>query len=197
LAACVAALAAGCGGGGQDTPKATVEKMFKSLKNGDRAQFMACFEATPEQTELLGSMAGVAEASKKLEDCCIKKFGEDAWKKSQSGKQGARPFAEEPPLDKAEVKMDGDKATMNMPGQSQVMNLVKKGSVWKIDAASMAPATSADDVKRAAKMMDAMANALNVAAAEADKSGATMQSVQAKMAEEFMKAMMQMAPKSE
>ena len=196
LATCVTVLAAGCGGGGQDTPKATVEKMFKSLKNGDRVQFMACFEATPEQTEFLNAMAGFGEASKQFEDVCIRKFGEDAWKKSQTGKRGGRPFGEEPPLDKADVKIDGEKATIALPDQAQPMVLVKKGGIWKIDASALEPATSAEDVKEAAKMMNAMADALKVAAAEADKAGATIESVQAKMAEEIMNVMMRMAPKN-
>jgi hypothetical protein len=188
LAAVCVALAAGCGGGGQDTPKATVEKMFKALKDGDKAAFAACYDATPEYLPWVNATAGLSQAARQLQDTCVKKFGEAESRPFRS------PYDKPTPVDEAEVKVDGDRAEVLLPRMPGPLRLVKKGGVWKVNAAEQYADLKGARLEWAVKTMDATADAMRTATAEAEKPGATPESVRAKMLEKMTKVMQELMP---
>jgi len=157
-------LLVGCGAKGQDTPKATVAKMVQALKDGDEGPFMACFDAGAEEQKFLKAMVAAAAGTKKLQDVCRRKFGEETWDET-AGSSMADAWAQLD-VEKMTFETDGDKATAKIPGRGGRMNLVRKSGVWKIATDDM---PSGARMKQMVDMMTRLAEALDKAAAEIDK----------------------------
>jgi hypothetical protein len=182
-------------GGDEAAIKAVVKKMVTSMMNGNKAEFVSCFDANAQQAKFLGIMPGLVGGMTELQKAVTAKFGKDAWQQFQGNAQMTTPFQSaediETALNKSKVTVTGNRATIEMEAaEGDPLNLVKKAGAWKIDPAPMmGGAPPPDQMDAAVKMMDAMAGAFKKAAAEAKKDGSTVDSVKAVLQQEMMKLM--------
>jgi hypothetical protein len=187
LAACVAALAAGCGVQGQDTPCDTMLKVYKAMRDGNGSALVECFDVNAEQAELLNAIGSIRAAENELDDACVKTFGEERCRQS-FGREMTRPPFDDSIFQKAAVKVDGDSAEVTIPGEPRSHKLAKKDGVWKLAFTDLFPNTENVDLKVQAKLFGAMATAIRTASVEARRPLATPDSVQQKIIEETAKA---------
>ncbi len=172
----VALCAVGCGPKEASTPKEAAKLMAEAIESGDKDQYLAQFDATEDEKELLGAqfdmMSAMREYHKKMKDA----YGE-----KHKGKMDINTDE----IDKADVKIDGDTAKLTVPGQMGAMDLVKKDGAWKVDLGDRL----AKDQEKGIKMMKAQVEAFESVMDDIGKEGETVDSIGKKLMQAQMKAM--------
>ena len=140
------------------SPRNAARVYFQSLVRGDAAGARSACVPDPKYDPLIDALAMVMNASKKLSDAAIGKFGDAG--KGFTGDLSRAEFVEQ--LDRAEVTIDKDSATIRDPMGGPPMKLKLIDGNWKVDVP--ASVNSKEDVKRGsaklrtvAKIMDGMA----------------------------------------
>ena len=179
-------LLAGCGVRDQQTPRATVVKMYESLKTGGKAAFVSCFDAADNDVRSLEAIVSSVSASRELEQVFRRRFGKDSWEKYAAEVWMRIPVYEKPDLSTLEVEVEGNTARARREGIPGQLQLVKKGRVWKILPSGMLPA--GDEREPWVKRMEAVTVAVGETQPEIRRAGATPETVLKKLDEELIRA---------
>ena len=185
---------AGCGGGQdpsrmpQDTPRRALEKMERAVEVGNTEAFLECWEATPEQRDLLSATMDMVVARRNLEEAAVETFGKQAWE-SAGRKYGMKQQPKDPigmlKFDRMEVSIEGDNATVTS-GQEKPRKLVRRDGVWRVTSVGL---SEGEALQRTIDMMKGMRAAMTAALAEV-KRGASARAVRRKLLVESLKAVL-------
>ena len=170
------------------TPKEALVNLGAAIEAGDSDAFIACFDASEKEEEMLGIVADFMSTAKDFEAEMVKAYGRDSVKQQGQMKMGAgsmAALADKKLLDEATIKVTGDTATATMEGEKEPLKLVKKGGVWKVNVADL----NMGDEKQA-KMVLMMLDAMSKAMAGARKNIGKPDYDAKKINEEIRKAMM-------
>jgi len=117
------------------TPKKAAISFAKAVAAGDTAAMKALSTGTDAEFALVKSLSDVVTSTKKLEDACIKKFGDEG----KLPKEMSMDLVTD--LETGEEKITGDTATIatkNKPGDEYPMTLKKDGAGWKVELSVLA-----------------------------------------------------------
>ena len=148
----------------RSTPKAAAVSLFNAITAGDRdAVADSFFAAGDDQRELATAMADVIVAGKKLGDAAKAEFGGAA--ADPIGRGMLDPADLEKLEDATVLNTAADAAVMTVPGQPRPMSFRKQGAQWKLVVTDFGGA-AADNVAKQTRLIRAMANAIDAAAAD-------------------------------
>ena len=173
---------------GSAAPRKAMANMAKGLVDGTEAQFLACFDATDQETKFLKSVFAMMKATREFNDAAVAAYGEEGAKKLSGSNKSSFPTKDfEKWAETLTIKIEGEKATVTAPDQPKPLELVRKNGAWLIKTSGMAPPP--EQAEMATKMMGVMANVLTRMKARIGQEGATVESLKKEMDAEMMKAM--------
>ena len=185
--ACMIAIAiTGCGSG-QETPRATIEKMFAASEEGDAAAFLECFETDEHQRTVLEAVAETSTAVRELRDAVVKHHGEEGWR-SFADLVGALRYGTKPDLDQLAVTENNGDATARLPGGARPMKLVRRDGTWKI-VPEKVPGGDQES-RRLADLFRARAEGVRNVTAEVGKPGVDLKTLQRRLLAETGRALL-------
>ncbi len=135
-------------GFGADSPKATVIGVAKALREGDTANFVAGFDATPKEVDFLAALGGFSEAAILFRNRFATTYGIDYWTALQNAKDppGAHDFSfthvttkQMEELEKLDDATLRDERIVKLPNTETEQVLIEKDGQWLIDATTMLP----------------------------------------------------------
>ena len=186
-----------------DTPKAALETMAKSMAESDTDTFVSCFDATKDEAKVLRAMGDYVSTAAKFQKAMIGAYGQEAVKDEEKGLQK---MLDGNLLEKVQIKIDGDKAVATTEGEDTPLNLIKKDGSWKIVPASIltdlvklgdTPADLNNAVEEAVKMFQAMAAAQKKVMPMIGKEGKKAEDIQNEIGQAMMNAMLENMPDPE
>ena len=148
------------------SPKQVFQSAIDALAAGNKAAFLACFEADEKEAQLLGGIVDVIAEANKFEKAMKAKYGQDAMTKAPDVEQEgpnvnvadlSQKLKDKKLLDNVQIEIDGDKATATVEGKDQALELVKKDGAWKIRIASLIRTETDEEAEQAAKVMETAA----------------------------------------
>lgn len=186
-------------GGAATTPQQAVMNLRDAVVKNDESAFLACFDATDVEKTLLRALFGFTQALKKFDEKTKAAFGEEAAAGLRDNGQ-SDPFGELAKVTKDDliIEAEGDMATCRLKGKEEgaPMPLVRKNGVWlaKFDNKGAPPE---EEVKKAVKMMEAMAKVMSDMADRAGAEGMTPEALKEEMAAKMMAVIMSMMAEME
>jgi len=197
----LAGMLIGCGNSKNETPKAALESMAKALADGDSETFVSCFDATEDQVKILKALCDFAGTTAKFQKAMVDAYGDEAGKDDNDSLQKMMDGSW---LEKVKIEIDGDKAVATSEGQDKPLNLIKKDGSWKIAADTMTagavkggatPEEASQNIDKAVKMFQAMAEAHKKVMPMIGKDGKTAEDIKKEIGAAMMKAMFGNMPK--
>ena len=120
------------------TPKETLKNMQQAVLAGDEDAYLACFEASDEEKEILRHLYDGMVTTLRFELAMTKAYGRDAVKMDEI-KTAARQMTDEKWIEKIAIEVNDKTATAQEKGEQKIIKLVEKNSKWKILAKSVVP----------------------------------------------------------
>lgn len=113
------------------TPRETLKNMQQAVLAGDEDAYLACFEASDEEKEVLRHLYDGMVTTLRFERAMTKAYGQDAVKMDDM-KTAVRKMTDEKWIEKITIEVNDKTATAQEKDQQTIIRLVKKDGEWKI-----------------------------------------------------------------
>ncbi|MFW6132457.1 MAG: hypothetical protein ACOC8F_01070, partial [Planctomycetota bacterium] len=168
-------------------PKDALRNMLTAVRNRNRAQFVASFDARDEQQQVLSALGDFFFAAVSYMQAMRSEYGPDAVDGDQSD---LKAMMGEEWLDQVTIEVDGDTATATHPDRDEPLKLVKVGQEWKISVADMSKDIAADeaDPEAVVQMLQTMTEIHREMTAKVGSEGYTAEKIKQELGQRMMEA---------
>ncbi len=172
-----------------DTPKQVVTNMHTALRNGNKDALVACFDAAPEEKELLEAAADFILEVKAFQDAMVDAYGRES---VEGDNEELVAMFQSDWVDKMTFEITGDTATATHPDEDEPLELVRKDGVWKVkvDKLQVGAEDENEDPAEAIKMMEGMVKIYRETRPNVGAEGYTAERVKEELSTRMMQLMM-------
>ena len=132
----------------QSSPKAALKSFARSLEAGDKQAIMRLLAADSAQDKKLAEAASdLAEATARLREAAVKKFGPDLSRALGNEPGGAEEAVKR--IDQSEEKIDGEKAAVKpKENEGPPLNMVKRNGKWMLPMSELSKDVEPADLEK-------------------------------------------------